>query len=420
MNEKKGLFREEVIVARQASWLGTISLARPASAWILTGMATAAAALILILLTFGSYARKSRVTGRLAPDSGLAAAMAPVDGTIVNLKVEEGDRVERGTVLAMIVRPRATSQARDTGKQIASLLKRQQRSLKALSGSKDNSVKAKRDGAKEQYLAAEQELVELQAQKSIRTQQQVLAEETLNRLQQLDAIHYVSAVQIQQQRSLVLEHAATIRAIGQEIQATKRSLSQIGQSFKEIEELWVENNEGTERELAEINQRLLENAERGELVLNAPVRGTVANRFAENGETVQALQPLITILPDNAKLEAHLLVPSNAIGFIEIGDIVLLRYRAYPYQKFGQHGGKVIRVSRSAADYGFGAQGPNEKKNVAYRVVVALDSQYVMAYGRKELLLPGMELEADIILERRKIYEWILDPIYTLAKRTSR
>jgi membrane fusion protein len=96
-------------------------------------------------------------------------------------------------------------------------------------------------------------------------------------------------------------------------------------------------------------------------------------------------------------LQAQLLVPSRPVGFIEPGDRVLLRYQAFPYQKFGHHGGKVIRVSRSAINpETTGAQ----TTEPYYRVLVALDRQDITAYGRPEPLRPGMVLDADILGER--------------------
>jgi membrane fusion protein len=48
---------------------------------------------------------------------------------------------------------------------------------------------------------------------------------------------------------------------------------------------------------------------------------------------------------------------------------------------------------------------------------VALASQTVNAYGAPRRLLPGMAVEADVLLERRRLYEWVLEPLYALAGR---
>ena len=152
----------------------------------------------------------------------------------------------------------------------------------------------------------------------------------------------------------------------------------------------------------------------GELLLRAPVTGLVANRLVEAGQAVQPGQPILSLLPKGSELRAQLLVPSSAIGFVKSGDRVLLRYQAYPYQKFGAHEGTVIRISRSALA---GNQKEGSTTQSLYRVLVSLDQQGVLAYGKMEPLRPGMQLEADIMGERRKLYEWLLEPLYSVSGR---
>ena len=52
-----------------------------------------------------------------------------------------------------------------------------------------------------------------------------------------------------------------------------------------------------------------------------------------------------------------------------------------------------------------------------YPMRVALDRQSITAYGANYGLQPGMRLEADILLEKRRLYEWVLDPLYSLTGR---
>ena len=52
--------------------------------------------------------------------------------------------------------------------------------------------------------------------------------------------------------------------------------------------------------------------------------------------------------PSDSDLQAELYAPSRAAGFLGVGQEVLLRYEAYPYQKFGHYRGRVSAVSQTA------------------------------------------------------------------------
>ena len=107
--------------------------------------------------------------------------------------------------------------------------------------------------------------------------------------------------------------------------------------------------------------------------------------------------------------------------FVQAGDKVVLRYQTYPYQKFGHAQGRVTFVARTAPDrlelaglgnvFGEAAQ-LNEP---VYLVRVQPGKQTVRAYGKELPLQAGMVPEADILHENRKIYEWVLEPLYSVA-----
>ena len=128
--------------------------------------------------------------------------------------------------------------------------------------------------------------------------------------------------------------------------------------------------------------------------------------------------PLATLIPANATLEAHLYSPSRSIGFVHQGQDVLLRYLAYPHQKFGMHKASVVAVSKNPllpSELGFTPS--DGLREPVYRIRVALESQAVPAYGNLERLQAGMQVEADILLDRRLLIEWIFETLLSLAGR---
>ena len=146
--------------------------------------------------------------------------------------------------------------------------------------------------------------------------------------------------------------------------------------------------------------------------------GVISAQPVEPGQAVSAGQNLMRVLPDGSELEAHLWVPSRSIGFIRPGAAVVIRYQAFPNAKFGRYGGKVARISRSVlSDKELDAVSGLAGDEHYYRVVVKLDRQAVMAYGKQEALRPGMLLDADILMDERNLADWLLEPLYSLKGR---
>ena len=50
-----------------------------------------------------------------------------------------------------------------------------------------------------------------------------------------------------------------------------------------------------------------------------------------------------------------------------------------------------------------------------YLISVALESQSITAYGVDQPLQAGMLLEADVLQERRRLYEWVLEPLLSIT-----
>ena len=96
-----------------------------------------------------------------------------------------------------------------------------------------------------------------------------------------------------------------------------------------------------------------------------------------------------------------------------VGHDLLVQLR----QLFGIFEGEVASISKNVS---LPQELPIPIKDLqdpVYHVTVALDSQAVKAYGKTLSLQPGMTLEADIILDRQTLFEWILDPIFSLKGR---
>jgi membrane fusion protein len=109
-------------------------------------------------------------------------------------------------------------------------------------------------------------------------------------------------------------------------------------------------------------------------------------------------------------LQAELFIPARAIGFVEVGQRVRILYDAFPYQHFGTYQGRIQKMSQTIL-MGTDVTIPVTLSEPAYRATVILERPDVDAYGKKVPLQPDMLLKADIILERRTLVDWILNPL---------
>lgn len=406
------LFRPEVIEARRTGWLGGISLAQPLRLWLLAASVAAAAVAIGVFLAMGEYTRRSRVQGQLVPDLGVATVVAPEAGVVDRILPGEGERVLAGAPLALVASPRTTQGGGDARVDIAEGIERRRRSVLSAAASHGELLDAREASLRRQRSALGRELGRLRDQLAIRRRQAALARETLDRYRALRREQYLSELQVNQQEQALLDLVAGRRALERQQAALQRDLAQVDEALRGLPAERAAREADTARELALLDREHVQNDASGKLLVEAPIAGLVANRLVEPGQAVQAGQPLLTLLPAGSHLRAQLFVPSRAVGFIEPGDEVLLRYQAFPYQKFGHHEGVVRRVSRSAVP-GAGGQGGEP----FYRVLVDIRGQSIKAYGRQEPLRPGMLLEADIMGEHRQLYEWVLEPLYSVTGR---
>ncbi len=410
------LFRSEVLNARRTSWLGGIALAQPLRLWVLTGFVVLAAAAITLFVTLGTYTRRSTVTGQLVPTQGMASVLAPATGVVTRLDIPEGGHVKVGQSLAVVTVPRATQGSGDMQVALEQRLRQRQDGLLATQQAQHAQLQAQAQGIASQLVNAQRELMQVEAEVVTRRQQIRIANETLERLRRLEGGQFVSVLQIKQQEALMLDYTGQMQSLQRQAISTRRLMAQLQQAQRELPSQRQASDAGYLRDLAQLEQERVQTQANSELLVNAPVSGVVATQMVKQGQAVQVGQALLSLLPGNGKLEAELFVPSRSIGFIAPGDTVLLRYQAYPYQKFGHHEGMVERISRSALN-------PNELGALVrstqtgqplYRVTVRLAKQAVIVYGNDEPLKPGMLVDADILGEHRRLIEWIFEPLYSL------
>jgi len=414
------LFRQEALDATRHKLMGTVSLYSPPWRWLMIGVATALTLVVVAFFVFGSYTKRERVTGQLLPATGLLTVAPPLTGTVVATRVREGQTVAAGAELLAISAEVATELG-GTRETVARQLRFQRSRLETdLTSQSQLSGEAQR-GLRTRAAALDDQLTQIARQNAQRLRQAELAQRQLDKLQSMRELGYASNSQVEQQEGVLLDAQARLQELARQRLDVGQQLDQTRQQLRELPLTTRNQQNDIQRKLADVDQSIAENEARRTVILRAPQASVVAALLAKPGQIVNAGQSAVSLLPQGAPLEAQLMVPSRAIGFVRAGARVVLRYEAYPFQKFGQQFGRVTEVSRTALS-------PQEVANLTghtnvpeqlYRVVVALDRQDIVAYAKHEALRPGMALEADVLIDRRRLVEWVLEPLYALGSRVS-
>ena len=253
-------------------------------------------------------------------------------------------------------------------------------------------------------------MAQLSAQMQIQQEQIDLAQRLVDTAEKMHAAGYMAAPELFSRREGLLQARQGLSALKQRHVARETELAETRSALEQMPTQSARRLQPLQSELAQIDQRSAEIGGRQSFSIRAPIDGRVANVQAKVGQIADPKKPQLDILPLESPLQAVLFVPTRAIGFVRPGQKVRLLYEAFPFQRFGTYSGHVVSVSKTILSETEVAA-PVQLREAAYKVIAALDRPDVDANGQKIPLQAGMLLRADILLERRELVRWLLDPI---------
>ena len=412
------LFRDEVLQGQRTGLLGEILLTPRASVSVLTLCAALIGVAIVLFLVYGSYTRRSTVTGQLLPSAGVIRVHTPQPGVVTEKKVMEGQSVRKGDVLYVLSSDRLGAGSRELQADIGQQVDDRRRSLEA-EIKRNRTVEAAEIGHLErraETLRAENQAILKQLEQQVLRLR--LAQEARARYQGLADQDYIAREQLFLKEAELSDQQSRQQALQRDLLASQRELGTTVQEIANTRVRFLNQNALLQRGISSAQQELTEVESRRRVFITAPEAGRATLVVAEVGQAVDGTRPLLNLVPENARLEARLYAPSATIGFVRPGNDVQLRYQSFPYQKFGQHEGRVESISNNAvtsselAGFAIPDTLPGEP---VYAITVVLRQQAVTAYGKQWPLQAGMRLDADVLQETRRLYEWVLEPLYSIT-----
>lgn len=189
----------------------------------------------------------------------------------------------------------------------------------------------------------------------------------------------------------------------------KKEVSEIeNQALKELSDIDIEFARNKE-----IIKKLERKVER--LEVKSPTRGIVKGIAVNTiGAVIAPRQKIMEIIPIDEKLLAEVQISPKDIGHINIGQKVRIKVSSYDFIRYGTLDGEIASLSASTF--------LDANKTPYYLGKILISKNYVGNDPKKQQILPGMTLEADIITGKKTVLSYLLKPIhlYTQSALTDR
>lgn len=320
-------------------------------------------------------------------------------GIIQEMRVKEGDIVEKGQVLLVLDDTRSSAILRESQAKV--------HNLQAVA----TRLRAEAYGKKQDF---SDDIPEELKQREIAVYD--AKQKTLN-----EAVESLTQSKKVLDREIAITQPMVDKGVMSEIELLrlKRQSLELGQ---QITERTNKYRSDASHELVQVESELaqaLENmAVRADPVersqLRAPLKGVVKNiRINTVGGVVQAGQDILEIVPLDDKLVVQAYISPKDVAFIRTGQEAIVKISAYDYAIYGGIEGKVVLISPDTLQ---DERRPSELKLNAdqayYRVLVETTKNNITDKTGKVLeITPGMTATVDIKTGEKTVFQYLIKPI---------
>jgi len=408
------LFRQEAVEFQQQSHLwGRVVPIQSLSVRLTVWSITASAAAIVVFLFVAQYARKETVTGYLTPAAGTARVFAPQPGTVSTVHVVQGQRVKEGQLLLSVTIDQIAANGEDVNATLLTTLERQKQSVTQQITAEEQRDNSERNRLVAQMRGLASDLSNITAQIALQRERVRIVEKIVASGAQLVTRGLVSEIDQRRREDAFVEQKISLNALEQTMNERQSQLTEARFTLEQLPFVTAAKIQQLRSELWAAEQRVAEINGRRAYMIKAPIAGRVSSLQASVGQIADSKRLQLEIIPDDSMLQAELLIPTRAIGFVEVGQTVKIQYEAFPYQHYGTYRGRIVSISQTMVTSNDMIV-PVTLTGPAYRAVVSLDRPDIDAYGKRVPLQPDMLLTAKIILDRRTLVEWILNPLLSI------
>lgn len=418
---KKKLFRKQSIREKNNRLQGTVLVTPAVSHSVITGLLLIWTCLVLVWLLTSTFAKKEQVLGWIEPIEGVAHVYPrrgdDENGIVTKLFVKEGDLIEAGDLLLIISQERNLAE----GVQLESLIHEEfvfRRKMLSQQMERSNEIfEGEQKNLKGSLVTAKKTLSYLVRKEDILTEHKSLLVDRSKNSKKLNQTGLVSSLSLENDAIEILKLEAEIAEVKKNQIDVAATIEKLETEFLIAPKKHANEVDFLAQQISEIKQNEARLFEEQSYVIKASRSGKISSLQAQVGLRADQSVPLLSIIPPDAKLIAHMLVPVKSVPFVAPGQNIRIRYDAFPYQKFGTYEGEVLTVTENLLLPEQLAKVPVPMHEPAYLVKAKIEKKSISAFKHAFQLKSGMTFSAEIKLDQRSLFEWVLEPVLSLKEK---
>ncbi len=396
---------------------------------------------VIMLVVWASWAEVDIVTrgqGKVIPSRQVQVLGSQDGGVITDIRVREGDRVNRGDLLLKLDQTRSQSILGENVAEMSGLSVRAARLRAMVDGqpfeatpkmltetpgivrqeqqlyeSRLQELQVQKGIAGQQLTQRREELRELQARRDQLSRELELAEEELFRTEPMLASGAVSEVEILRLQREVNKAEGELKQTRAQIKGVASAISEAEGKLEGVELGFV--NE-TREQLSDTMTRInaLNEAAAGlsdrvrQTNLVSPVTGTIKQLFYNTlGGVVLPGRDIVELVPADDSLLVEVRVRPQDIAFMAPGQRANVKVTAYDFVVYGGLEGKVEQIGVDTV--------VDEEGNAYYEVAVRTAT---VNFGADKPIIPGMTVEVDILTGKKTVMAYLMKPVLRAHQRS--
>lgn len=207
-------------------------------------------------------------------------------------------------------------------------------------------------------------------------------------------------LQIQRLESEHKQNLAALEKLRQEAKARESAFSERQVSLSTKMEKAKVRIKGLQRELRDSEGDLM--------VIKSPFGGTVLRVARKNvGDVIEHGQELCQIARIDKELRVELKIPEEAVAKLQTNQPVKLLLNAFPYERYGARQAVIQWISPAVVITSEGKY---------FQAFAELRNKTITVAGVAQPLRAGMQGEAQVIVGRRALIQYVFDPLRRLRE----